>query len=486
MSDSAGHATDLEAVRDAAEGLQDRIRALLAAEGADKIPTSARRAARAGVAPSRDVGDPEFTKNLRIVARLIAEGVRLCERSSDSDALPAWLRVRLQNSILGEGGPRASDPLFVSVEGLLADRFELERLLIHAGDDEYLRTRAGELYDEGPGTTVHWRDLFDEAPPLLDVRGAEKVTGPAGTRAREQTRMMLNRAIAAKETEDFLHRARRELKRRVLCRSVLPMLLLSVAAFAVTIALLLGDDVWRLTLAAGAAGAAGASLGGFVALRDDIDRGAQIREFVPLLVGRVTVGVAAGLLALVVTESGAVQVGGGDAGLAGFAFALGFSEAAFLRLVTRIGSAGDDVDVRGEAKSHDPPTMRSGGGPRVKAASLPEPGSYHVVASFTVPHPEDEARFIQAAHEDARLSMATEDGTLRMELLQDENGTGHYILDEAYADLTAFQEHERGPQFTRFFEIVEELGVRWHEVFRGNRIEVEGADANTPTEATAQ
>ena len=309
---------------------QGRIEQLLACHGPRLLGlgrgADRERAERAGVEWTEDVGDPEFTKNLRTLLLLGVAAAGLCERTGTTQADLAE-RIAL---------PR-DRPL--TLESLLAHRFAVEQLLIARGDEKYLRMRAAGLYDEGEGTYVRWRGMFGGPPPLLD---------PAAKGDRtEATRLMLERLMAAKEAQDLPLRARRELKARAV-RLIMPLILIATCLFAVALALV-ADDV-EAVLLAGAAGLAGAALGGLLELRDEVTRGAHVREFIPFYAGQLLIGVTGGLLVFAADESGLVEVAGGAAGVATVAFAVGFSEAAFVRLLARVGGAARITPTGGGAQ----------------------------------------------------------------------------------------------------------------------------------------
>jgi hypothetical protein len=290
---------------------QARIEVLMSCRGPRLLwfprPADRDLAERAGVEWTKDLGDPEFTKNLRTLHQLTVSA------------------QRLGVSGLAERIALARDrPL--TLESLLAHRFDVERLLVEVGDEKYLRWRAAALYDEGEGTYVRWRDLFTQPPPLL-VEDAE------GDRV-ETTRLMLERLLAAKEAQDLALRARRELKARV-AWLILPLILVATCVFGAGLAIV-ENDVETVLLAA-AAGLAGSALGGLLQLRDEVTRGAQVREFTPFYAGQLLVGATAGLLVYAADRSGVVELVGGSAGVATLAFAVGFSEAAFVRLLARVG-----------------------------------------------------------------------------------------------------------------------------------------------------
>jgi hypothetical protein len=279
---------------------------------------------RAKVRWTADIADPEFKKNLKIFHRLVAEAVRICS-GDDHKALEARLDELTSLIDLPTDVP-------VTLDLLLVRRFELERLLVEVGDEKYLRGRAADFYSEGEGTVVTWERLVQQGrfpvgpPPLLAEDG--------GRHAADQTRWMLAWLLAAKETQDLPLRARRELKLRALL-VVLPLIVVTTALFGLAIGTV--DEAENGYLLAAAAGAAGAGLGGLLRLRDEVNLGAQIREFVPFFAGQLVVGAAAGLLVSVVVQAGIIRVGGGAGGLAALGFVVGFSEAAFLGLISRVG-----------------------------------------------------------------------------------------------------------------------------------------------------
>jgi hypothetical protein len=263
---------------------------------------------------SPDAGDAEFVKNLQIFLRLVVDADALALRAahnlSGDPAQAAAVTARLP-----ELRERITLPTEVplTLELLLARRFELERLLIELGDRTYLAGRLADLYDEEPGTVSTWRSLYgDELPPLLPggVTRHPETVPPAGPTEVEATRERLARLMHAKESQAQAVKARWALKRRVAAPTIL-VLLLAVAAFAAAVSGLAADD--QALWSAAAAGGAGAALGGLIRLRDEVTLGTQARQFWLFFVGQVLVGVAA------------------------VAFAVGFSEAAFVGLLTRLG-----------------------------------------------------------------------------------------------------------------------------------------------------
>jgi hypothetical protein len=287
---------------------------------------------------SPDTGDAEFVKNLQIFLRLVVDADALFLRAAHGltgdPAQAAAVTGRVE-----ELRERITLPTEVplTLELLLARRFELERLLIELGDRAYLAGRLADLYDERPGTVSTWRTLYgDELPPLLPggVTRHPEAPRPPGPDEVEATRDRLARLMHVKESQTHLVKARWALKRRVAGPTIL-VLLLAVAAFAAAVAAMVANDqgLWSAT----AAGAAGAALGGLLRLRDEVTLGSEARQFWLFFVGQVLVGAAAGVLTFLVDDGGLITVTGGNAGVAAVAFAVGFSEAAFVGLLTRLG-----------------------------------------------------------------------------------------------------------------------------------------------------
>jgi hypothetical protein len=289
---------------------------------------------------SPDARDAEFVKNLQIFLRLVTDADALHLRAAHGlTGDPA--QAAAVNGRLEELRERITLPTDVplTLELLLGRRFELERLLIELGDRTYLSGRLADLYDEQPGTVSTWRSLYgDELPALLPggvTRGPEAVP-PQGPEEVEATRERLARLMHAKESQAQTAKARWALKQRVTALTIL-VLLLAVAAFGVAVAGMVADD--RALWSAAAAGAAGAALGGLIRLRDEVTLGTQVRQFWLFFCGQVLVGVAAGVLTFLIDDGGLVAVAGGSAGVAAVAFAVGFSEAAFVGLLTRLGGS---------------------------------------------------------------------------------------------------------------------------------------------------
>jgi len=217
---------------------------------------------------------------------------------------------------------------------LLTHRFALEQVLAELGDETYLRTSAAELYAEPPGSNATWGTLFKSRPPLV-VDGR-----PAPEGALETTRAMVASLLAAKQAVDLPLRARRELKERILWSYVLPAVFVSAIVFGLTI-FLTGMLPLQTLVVSMTAAVTGAVLGRLLRLRDEVTRGSQVREFMSLFIAQVAVGLITGLFVSVAADQLRLLDMSTRNGLATISFVAGFSEAAFLGLVSKITGESD-------------------------------------------------------------------------------------------------------------------------------------------------
>ena len=98
----------------------------------------------------------------------------------------------------------------------------------------------------------------------------------------------------------------------------------------------------------------------------------------------------------------------------------------------------------------------------------------YVVASYFIVKRERRAKFIAAAHEDGRNSIADpqEPGTQRFEVIEDEDRPNRFVLNEAYGDAEAFKTHVDGTHYADFFELIEDCVVDGPiSLIKGDRVE---------------
>ncbi len=214
---------------------------------------------------------------------------------------------------------------------LVADRAYVSTLLEY----EAVRTRM-------PGRWHGWGQHFAEAE-LTRLRrelATENGSPDAMHQAVERLGFLyVKRAEAGRE-----RRAKAAQKCRYLYL-LAPVLLALLAALAAAIDYVSGEEIWPLILMAATAGAVGSVLSGTLKLRDELVELDDLRSFMPTMSIQPLVGAAAGLVLLLVIESGTIELGGSNpdswAVRALVAFAAGFSEPFFLGVVQRVARVPD-------------------------------------------------------------------------------------------------------------------------------------------------
>ena len=163
-------------------------------------------------------------------------------------------------------------------------------------------------------------------------------------------------------------RAKAAQKRRYL-NALGPMLLALQAALVFAIDEVADDSaIWKQIVVAGTAGALGATLAGTMKIRDGLRELDDLRSFWPAMRVQPLVGATAGLIVLLVIETGTLDVGGESGSWAGralVAFVAGFSEPFFLGLVQRVAVIPDKRSEEGDeaetpAEPSEQPASRSG------------------------------------------------------------------------------------------------------------------------------
>ncbi|SEP48867.1 putative quinol monooxygenase [Amycolatopsis saalfeldensis] len=75
---------------------------------------------------------------------------------------------------------------------------------------------------------------------------------------------------------------------------------------------------------------------------------------------------------------------------------------------------------------------------------------YQFLVSFTV-QPEHRDDFVRVARKTGVESLANEPGSIRFEVIADDENPDVFYLNEVYADVDAFDAHAQGPYFGAFF-----------------------------------
>jgi hypothetical protein len=160
------------------------------------------------------------------------------------------------------------------------------------------------------------------------------------------------------------------------CRylNVLAPVLLALQAGLVLAIDTVADEsgIWKQIVVAGTAGALGATLAGTMTIRDGLRELDDLRSFWPAMRVQPLVGATAGLIVLLVIETGTLDVGGESGSWAGralVAFVAGFSEPFFLGLVQRVAVIADkgSAETAEATSSESPADVGSDGRPPARA-----------------------------------------------------------------------------------------------------------------------
>jgi hypothetical protein len=191
-----------------------------------------------------------------------------------------------------------------------------------------------------------WNQHFGK-DDLAEMRGNYRKRQPNETLHKQAAEKLS--FLYAKRTEAGRDRRARAGQKCRYLNALAPALLALQAALVLAIAYLAASDVWKAVAIAGTAGALGATLSGTMRIRDDLRDLDDLRSFWPAMRVQPLVGATAGLVVLLLMESGALDIGRDDsghwAGRALLAFVAGFSEPFFLGLVQRVAVVPDKSAV---------------------------------------------------------------------------------------------------------------------------------------------
>jgi hypothetical protein len=219
----------------------------------------------------------------------------------------------------------------------------LKRLNLRFADREYMISQLE--YEQRRATKAGrwhgWNTHFDEheLEQLLNAFKLRKPTLAHHTRAVDRlTFLYLKREEAGRD-----RRARAALKKLYLTL-LAPLLLLLLAGSTVAVNVATHGNVWEMLLLTLCAGGLGSTLSGIIKVRDQLERLDDLRSFWPAMRVQPLIGATAGLILFLALQSNAVAFGSTTDGWAGkglLAFAAGFSEPFFLRLVQRVAVVSD-------------------------------------------------------------------------------------------------------------------------------------------------
>jgi hypothetical protein len=290
----------------------------------------------------RDVRSPELKKALGYVRATVGEIRRLLALPPDESPLcTPEIKERLRETL--------DQPVQeLNVDSAWELYNDLKAMLPFLGNVDYVESLlAEEAQRTKDASRWHpWTQHFSEKELQYLLSNAER-----GTLDRR-----LQGQAAAKLSKLYQYRAEAGRERRVKAAQKRRYLIgLAPALFALQVALVFAidaaageDDVSKQIFVAGTAGALGATLAGTIKIRDHIGGLDDLRSFWPAALVQPLVGGTAGLIVLLVIETGTLDGGGTSSSWAGRAlvpFAAGFSEPFFLGLVQKVAVIPDRNEV---------------------------------------------------------------------------------------------------------------------------------------------
>lgn len=290
----------------------------------------------------RNVRSPELKKALGYLQGAIADARRLLAVPPDS------LSLRTD-----EIEARFRDVLDHPVESLTIDSTwelcgQVKAMLPLLANGDYLAAQLDyEAQRAKDSSRWHgWNHHF----------GKDELSQMRSNYRKRQPNLALHRQAAEKLSFLYTQRTEAGRDRRARagqkCRylnALAPVLLGLQAGLVIAINYFAADQVWKAVAVAGTAGALGAALSGTIRIRDDLRDLDDLRSFWPAIRLQPLVGATAGLVVVLLMESGTLDIGSDDsrhwAGRALLAFVAGFSEPFFLGLVQRVAVIPDKAAV---------------------------------------------------------------------------------------------------------------------------------------------
>jgi hypothetical protein len=286
----------------------------------------------------RNARDPELNKALGYVRATVAEIRRLLALPSDELSLcTPEIKARLRDTLDQPVGSLTIDSawdLYTDLKGMLPFLGNADDV---AARLDYEAERGNDASRWHP-----WTQHFsaEELQRLRENYDHE----PVDPRLHRQATAKLSSLYAGRAEAGRERRAKAAQKRRYL-NALGPVLLALQVVLVLAIDAAAGEEeVWKQIFVAGTAGALGATLAGTMKIRDDLRELDDLRSFWPAMRVQPLVGATAGLIVLLVIETGTLDGGGESGSWAGralVAFAAGFSEPFFLGLVQRVAVVPD-------------------------------------------------------------------------------------------------------------------------------------------------
>jgi hypothetical protein len=294
----------------------------------------------------RPDADPELAKALGKIQTHVAEAAALLDLPDASAPLrTADTKDRLRELLAAD-----VDELTIDTAWEVAGALKRELLVL--GDAQYVWSKLEYEAQRNAqrGRWHRWTDHFDAAA-LTDLL-ARRPTKQADPETQADVVWHLRHLYAERAEAGLERRARAKLKCRYL--SVLVAVLsFCFLALALVLEEISGPGIWKSVALTASAGALGATLSGVFRVRDKLTELDDLRSFSPAMRAQPLVGAVAGLVVLLVLESGAVALGTGNASgpaaQALLAFSAGFSEPFFLGIVQRVTVIPDKEGGRASA-----------------------------------------------------------------------------------------------------------------------------------------
>ena len=255
----------------------------------------------------RNVGSPELKKALGYLQGAVADARRLLAVPPDS------LSLRTD-----EIEARFRDVLDQPVDSLTIDSAwelygQVKAMLPLLANGDYIAAQLDyEAQRVKDGSRWHgWNQHFGK-DELAQMRSNYRKRQPNETLHRQAAEKLS--FLYTQRTEAGRDRRARAGQKCRYLNALAPALLALQAALVIAIGYFAADDVLKAVAVAGTAGALGATLSGTMRIRDDLRDLDDLRSFWPAMRVQPLVGATAGLVVLLLMESGTLDIGSDDSG----------------------------------------------------------------------------------------------------------------------------------------------------------------------------
>src|SRR5690242_4988840 len=246
--------------------------------------------------------NPELAKALSLIQAYVGEARNLLDLSdAEAPLRTADVRERLRDLL-------ARDVKNLSIDSARELANQLKRELLLLGDVSYVWTQLEyeAQRDTKPNKWHRWSDHL--APAKLDALLEARTKGPIERPTHVEAVRSL-RLLYELRAEAGLERRARAAQKCQYLTMLIPILLMLQFALAAAIYEVGRTGMWKQIALAGSAGALGAALSGIFRVRDRLVELDDLRSFWPAMRIQPLIGATAGLVTLLVLESGAVRVG---------------------------------------------------------------------------------------------------------------------------------------------------------------------------------